>query len=119
MITWVKKLVCQPKSNWVTLAFSHLPPGGDTISIGNMPQKDIFKSKLLQKCVFWKAVLLVQVKLNYMENTPMDKIDKQPIWYNSKIQIQDNVIFYKTCVDAGIQYRKDLKDDRGTMLTYD
>ncbi len=42
----------------------------------------------------------------------MDKIDQQPIWYNSKIQIQDKV-------DAGIQCIKELKDDRGIMLTYD
>ncbi len=49
----------------------------------------------------------------------MDKIDQQPIWYNSKIQIQHKVIFYKTWVDAGIQYIKDLKDDRGIMLRYD
>ncbi len=49
----------------------------------------------------------------------MDKIEQQPIWYNSKIQIQDKVIFYKTWVDAGIQYIKDLKDDRGIVLRYD
>ncbi len=29
------------------------------------------------------------------------------------------MIFYKTCADAGIQCTKDLKDDRGIMLTYD
>ncbi len=49
----------------------------------------------------------------------MDNIDQQPIWYNSRIQIQDKVIFYKTWMDAGIEYIKDLKDDRGIMLTYD
>ncbi len=34
--TWVKRLVCQSKSNWAKLALVHLPPGGDTIFKGNI-----------------------------------------------------------------------------------
>ncbi len=42
---------------------------------GNISQKDILRSKLLPKSAFWKDVLLAWGKLNYMENTPMDKMD--------------------------------------------
>ncbi len=115
-----KRLIYQSESNWAKLVLVHLLPGGDTIFMGNISQKDIFRNKLLPKSAFWKDVLLAWVKLNYMENTTMDKIDQQPIWYNSKIQIQDKVIFYKTWVDdAGMHCIKRLTDDRGIMLTYD
>ncbi len=95
-IAWVKRLVCQSESSWTKLALVHLTPGGDTIFKGNISQKDICRSKLLPKSAFWKDVLLALINLNYIENTSVDKIDQQPIWYNSKIQIQDKVIFYKT-----------------------
>ncbi len=78
-IAWVKRLVYKSEYNWAKLALVHLPPGGDTIFKVNISQKDIFISKLLPKSAFWKDVLLAWVKLNYMENTPMDKIDQQPI----------------------------------------
>ncbi len=94
-IAWVKRLESQSEYNCAKLALVHLPPGGGTIFKGNISQKDIFRSKLLPKSTFWKDVLLAWVKLNYMENTSMDKIDEQPIWYNSKIQIQDKAYFTK------------------------
>ncbi len=74
-IAWVQRLVCQSESNWAKLAIVHLPPGGDTIFMANISQNDICRSKLLPKSVFWKDVLLAWVKLNYIENTPADKID--------------------------------------------
>ncbi len=54
-----------------------------------------------------------QEKQNLVEDT-----DKQQVWYNSMIKIQDSVIFFEHWYAAGVQFIGDLKSDISTILIH-
>ena len=73
---------------------------------------------------FWKDVLIswrdmVRKKDNSFTEFNLEDILKSPIWYKSKIKIDNTHIYLKTWHEKGILYINDLINEDGTLFTYE
>ena len=57
-------------------------------------------------------------KYNVTRELQAHDIYRQPIWFNDKIKIDDNTIFYESWFSVGIVFINDLLDDNGHFYTY-
>ncbi len=106
------------ETKWAKLALRFLPPGGTSIFKGNISSKDIICSKLCNNG-FWKDVLLTWANLSYKENINVVGADKQQIWYNSNVRVQNKIVFFNAWYHAGIITIGDLMDPKGKIMSYD
>ena len=73
---------------------------------------------------FWKDVFIswrdnVRKKDNSFTEFNLEDILKSPIWYNSKIKINNTHIYLNTWHEKGILYINDLINEDGTLFTYE
>ncbi len=117
-VSWIQCLLNQPETKLAKLALRFLPPGGTAIFKGNIWSKDIICSKLCNNG-FWKDVLLAWADLSYKEYINEVEDDKQKIWYNSNVRVQNKIVFFNAWYNAGIITIGDLKDPEGKIKSYD
>ncbi len=82
-----------------------------------MSSKDIIHSKLCNNNGFWTDVLLAWADLSYSEKIIEVEANKQQIWYNSHVRVQNKVVFFNVWYNAGIITIGDLKDPEGKLMS--
>jgi hypothetical protein len=63
--------------------------------------------------IFYKEIIETWVKLNYNEPEKVEDILRQVIWNNSLLKIDGKAINYKSWIDKGIIFIRDLLDNTG------
>ena len=113
------------KMKWVTL-LSKTPdlcelvyklmenPIGDLIWKVNLLGKD--RKNLCKKTNFWKGILHDWLTLANKQPTCKKEVQEQILWFNSKIKIDNKVIFNEVLYKAGINQIKDLISENGDFL---
>ncbi len=61
-------------------------------------------------------VHLAWADLSYIENINEVEADKQPIWYNIHVRVQNKFEFFNAWYNAGITTIGDLKDPEGKIM---
>ena len=64
----------------------------------------------LQYDNFWTRLLKQWCKYKYHEPQSSEGVEKQQIWFNSMIKVNNKIIYYHKAYQAGIQYLTDLRD---------
>ena len=113
-IQWIKKIIEEENELMRIFAYQAIQnPIGHLIWETNLKKQDI--KTLTDRENFWTSVLSIWSEFNFQSITAQEQIRKQIIWFNSKIGIQDKVIFYKKWFEAGIRRIKDLFSEQGVM----
>ena len=111
--TWVRRLINNKKLQ-DTLAFY----GIDSDLLENTGVKNIEKSMNVCTNPFWKDVLsawkeIVSLNIEYT----WEYFLNMPLWFNEKIEIENDVVFYKDWYDKGVHIVNDLLDEAGEFFS--
>lgn len=68
--------------------------------------------------IFWKEVIAAWAELIEVPST-IDEILSQTLWFNTKIQINSEPVFYYNWSDKNVNFIKDLLDVDGKFYNYD
>lgn len=113
-LTWFKRIF-HNKSSWIDLLYECMPN-----NFSNFTKLGDFNIKLLSdktsNC-FWKDVFVSLYDL--MSHFKTDNTLFEPIWYNDKVKIDDQPVFYKNWFSAGVMYVYDFVDENGIILNYE
>ena len=82
------------------MVYTHYPPGiKENIWRVNLKPEDVQKIPITS--TFWKDVLTAWCEFNYWHN---QDISNQLLWLNSNIQVGNQPIIWKNCVEKGLWY---------------
>lgn len=114
-ITWIRRLFTQYAS-WQELLYN--------LSNTSLLRMSIFGDDYYYKLArrtdntFWKEVLNNFAELQNKLYCTNKMISQIPIWYNSKIKVQNSTIFYKNWSDRGINFINDIIGEDGLFMSY-
>lgn len=102
-ISWVKRLFDQNEGLWKILAKVNIKEFGELFVFQCNLEKNDLKVKNI-KSKFWKDVLSAWCDLNYKKYINKNELQKQIIWNNSNIQLENKSIYYRDYVQNGLIY---------------
>ncbi len=114
-MTWINKIL-NPlhTSPWKTLiAAKYNKFGGDKIWMLNKESLIVISQNFN---IFWKDIISNWgiIKQHKNEN---EEVLTQSIWFNNKLKIDNQVVFYEKWCNAGIFFLNDLLDENGEIFT--
>ena len=113
--TWIRRLFIDDNKTWKTIIEDTI----DTRLLANCGDSYIDVCIRNVTNAFWRDVLKYQKRiLNIMEGNEDIQL-MTPIWYNSRLQIDGQPIFYKEWYNKGVRYINDTLTETGELLTYD
>jgi hypothetical protein len=115
-LSWIKRLVNGSKSGWKSIfniilgnnlanAFRFGDVYLNTIT-GNIPN------------LFWKEVFEYLNDFKIVFKVNVQNCQFQPLWYNNKVKIDKNPVYYKNWANKNVLYINDLLDEYNDILSY-
>ena len=108
-IAWVK--VYHEYDEITILANKSFSFGKYTL-MGNLNNKDIIGMVCNG---FWLDVALAWCEYNYITPTSKEQVLNVPIWLNSQIKNNENILFNAKAIDNGVQYIRNIVNDSEFM----
>ena len=90
---------------------------GERIWQLKLDKKDV--QKMFIKDNFWSELVREWTKLNIETVDCKEKVDNQPLWFNSRIKINNKTVYYEKWDKKGIKKIGDLRDNDGSLLNFD
>ena len=119
-LSWLKRLLQTENTQaWKSLFLCNMPLKDDVFWKCNLSKDDlgIFAGTMTSE--FWKEVLEAFCIFNFKADLTDYDVKTQVIWFNSFIKVQDKVVFFKDCYEAGIIFISDILNDDGLLMTYE
>ena len=116
-MTWIKTLLDPEKfAAWKTLALNNFEIFGGN-KIWYFHKEGLLKLSNKMNS-FWKCVLKSWSQLDSKTLSTTEDILSEPLYYNNKIKINNQKIFYKELCKKEIFFINDLIDDNGSILPF-
>ena len=114
-LSWIRRMLIT-NSPWINLYHSILPGKLEPLlGFGNEYAKKLIKQI---KNSFWKEVILELNNFRSLFDHEKSEMLHHSIWYNSKICIGGNIVFYKRWYDRGVHCISDLVNGEGRLMNY-
>ena len=105
-VTWLQTL--RLESDYSRSVYKQIHPLGENIWRVYINEKDVSQLEIKNK--FWTDVLKSWARFNYFYNF---KIENQWLWLNSRIKIENKIVWWKRYYNKGLTYVYQLFENRG------
>ncbi len=119
-LSWIQRLILNDNTctSWSNL-YECLLPEGLREPFFNFGNEYLTQISRQTTNMFWKEVFKNLIEFRTLFDTEERELINSPIWYNNKIKIGGECVYYKDWYQKGIFYISDFLNQDGKFMSYD